>query len=206
LSVLNPVLRAEDVPLHTHEEAFFILPLDGFYFSSAAGFSSECDVPTLIYNPPRTAHRDRFKSPGGRFLAISVSRNTFRSAADCSVLPWDAMCFRNRDIVSVAHSLARESAHWNKTSPLLAESICLELLASVARRSPAPPKKPPVWLQRAKEMFYEECARPFRIAGAAEAVGVHPVSFAVPLANIWRAAAWTGRSRYCWHPICHWRK
>lgn len=178
LSALSPVLRAEDVPLHTHEEASFVLLLDGSYFSSAVGFSSECDVPTLIYNPPRTAHRDRFKSLGGRFLAISVSRDSFRSAADCSVLPCDAMCFRNKDIVSAAHSLVRESARWNKTSPLLAESICLELLASFAGRSSTPPKKPPVWLQRAKEMFYEECARPFRIAEAAKAIGVHPVHFA----------------------------
>jgi AraC family transcriptional regulator len=97
---------------------------------------------------------------------------------DCSDLPGDATCFRNRDIVSAAHFLVRESARWNETSPLLAESICLELLARVARRPSTPPKKPPVWLPRAKEMFYEECVNPCRIADAAQAIGVHPVHFA----------------------------
>ncbi len=178
LAVMSPVLRPEDVPLHTHEEASFVLLLGGPYLSSAANFGSECEAPGLIYNPPGTVHRDRFKSLQGRFLAISVSRESFRSAADCGILPCDATCFNNRDMLSAAHFLVSESARWNEASPLLAESICLELLARVARGSSTSPKKPPAWLRTAKEMFYEECANPLRISDAAQAIGVHPVHFA----------------------------
>jgi AraC family transcriptional regulator len=159
IALMAPVLPPEEVPLHTHEDASFVLLLEGPYLSSAANAGSECEGPTLIYNPPRTTHRDRFKGLTGRFLAISVSRETFRDAA------------------AYAQSLARQCELWEQSSPLFAEDMCSELLAKIANRVAAPRGKPPVWLQRAKELLHDQCADRLGIAEAAHAIGVHPAHF-----------------------------
>jgi AraC family transcriptional regulator len=57
-SILTPTLRAEDVPLHTHENASFVLVLAGSYLSSADGAPEVSPVSTLIFNPAGTTHRD----------------------------------------------------------------------------------------------------------------------------------------------------
>ncbi|HVN06011.1 MAG TPA: hypothetical protein VMT86_16430 [Bryobacteraceae bacterium] len=83
-----------------HADASLVLLLEGTYISSAADAGSESGPFTLIYNPPRTTHRDRFKSVDGTFLALSVSREAFRSAADWTSFPRLAQTFTSRDVVS----------------------------------------------------------------------------------------------------------
>jgi|HubBroStandDraft_1064217.scaffolds.fasta_scaffold28552_2 AraC family transcriptional regulator len=177
IALMAPVLPPEEVPLHTHEDASFVLLLDGPYLSSAANAGSECEGPTLIYNPPRTTHRDRFKALTGRFLAISVSRESFRDAAAYAALPEVATSFTSSEIISTAQGLARQCERWEPSSPLLAEDLCLELLAKIARRVVAQRGKPPMWFKRAKELLHDQCADRVGIAEAAHALGVHPAHF-----------------------------
>src|SRR5579863_3410430 len=51
VSLLTPILRAEDVPLHTHDTASFVFVLSGLYVSKADGAPPNLRVPTLIFNP-----------------------------------------------------------------------------------------------------------------------------------------------------------
>jgi AraC family transcriptional regulator len=178
LALMTPVLRPEDVPLHTHEEASFVLILGGSYLSSAVNAGSECGAATLIYNPPLTTHRDRFKSLAGRFLTISISRESFRSALDCAALPETAATFTSSEVLGTARRLAGECARWEEASPLLAEGICLELLGLIAPLATPQRGEPPMWLKSAKELLHDRCAEPLRIARAAQSIGVHPVHFA----------------------------
>jgi AraC family transcriptional regulator len=177
LGLMTPVLQPEDVPLHSHEPASFVLILGGTYLSSAANAGSECGAATLIYNPPLTTHRDRFKRLGGRFFTISVSREGFRSVLDWAALPVTAVTFTSREIVGSAQRLARECGQWEPSSPLLAEAICLELLGLIADPAAPQPGAAPMWLKSAKELLHDRCAEPLRIAGAAQSIGVHPVHF-----------------------------
>lgn len=178
LARMTPVLPPEDVPMHTHEDATLVLLLSGAYISSAARAGSECQAPLLIYNPPHTTHRDRFKTLSGRFLAISVSPESLRHASDYATLPDVATSFRSREILAAGQVLAHELDQWEETSGLLAEGTCLELLARIARTDPAPGGKPPAWLTQAKEFLHDRSADPIRITDAARAIGVHPVYFA----------------------------
>src|ERR1700710_718093 len=59
------------VARHTHEDAHFILLLDGHYLSSARGAGHLHAEPALIYNPPGTTHQDTFPDCSGRFVGIS---------------------------------------------------------------------------------------------------------------------------------------
>jgi hypothetical protein len=48
VSLLTPALRAEDVPLHTHENASFVFVLSGSYSSGADGAVPVGSRPMLI--------------------------------------------------------------------------------------------------------------------------------------------------------------
>src|SRR5579872_7086958 len=73
LSHLVPTVPEDEVPEHTHTEAHYVLFLAGRYVSSAHGAPKVSPAPMLIYNPPGTVHRDRFRGDGGRFFTLSVS-------------------------------------------------------------------------------------------------------------------------------------
>ena len=56
----------EEVQVHTHLEAHFVLITSGRYVSSAKATPHR--ETTLIYNPPGTTHRDHFQEGRGSFL------------------------------------------------------------------------------------------------------------------------------------------
>lgn len=172
LAVMTPELPADEVPVHTHESASFVFLLSGSYISSARGAGEALDRPTLIYNPPGTTHRDRFRIlEGGRFLTISVSDDVLRSVAEEAPLPASATSFRRPDLLLLANRIARDCV---RGMPRAAE-LCLELMAGVAREPETGNGAPPLWLERAKELLTEESS--VRVGDAARLLGMHPVQF-----------------------------
>lgn len=176
LTHLAPTVPEREVVLHTHEEAHFVLLLAGTYLSSARGAPDLCAAPTLIYNPPGTTHRDRFRSRGGRFFTISVARPALESAADCVPLPAAALALPG-PLAALARRLARESVAPapDASSALAAEALCIELLARTSRAFDREPPSSPGWLRRARELLREGPGDELSIAAIARAVGVHPV-------------------------------
>ena len=128
VSLRTPSLRAEDVPLHTHDNASFVLVLAGYYLSGADGAPPLCPAPTLIFNPAGTTHRDSFKLASGRFLAISISDQSRRVAADGKALPSAAMVMPSKTAVAVALSLAQQSVSPELEALPAMEGLCWEQL------------------------------------------------------------------------------
>ena len=68
--------QGEAVPLHSHDDAHFILVLRGRYRTDIArGTTTDGNV--LIFNPSGTTHRDHFVERGGRFFSISLMPDHF---------------------------------------------------------------------------------------------------------------------------------
>lgn len=175
LAVMAPELSAERVPTHTHEEASFVFLLAGSYISSARGAGDVLERPALIYNPPGTTHRDRFRTlEGGRFLAISVPGAIL---VDHAPLPESATSLRRPDLLLLAHQIARECVRWRAASAARAEELCIELTAGVAHEPETSHGAPPLWLARAKAFLREQSAGPLRVGDAARVLGLHPVQF-----------------------------
>jgi AraC family transcriptional regulator len=171
-----------DVQRHTHDAAHFIFVTRGIYVTGAAGAPSECSSPILIYNPPGTTHRDRFRRSAdggfhGRFLSISITTERMKSIAEGVVLPERSISVDTTYAKSLAARLIGELGQWEPASPLAAEGICLELTACVARRDVCDEKTPPRWLSIAREMLHD-CAEQMSVSEIAAACGVHPVHLA----------------------------
>jgi len=175
LSRMVPEVPAEEMPVHTHEDASFVFVIRGVYLSSAMNAGAECRGPVLIFNPAGTRHRDRFQQLRGMFLAISIADKTLKRAEQCVRLHERAVCFQNADVVGAAHRIGRECLGWNEASPLLVEGLCLELLASMADKPAPREKQPPAWLQVAREFLNDSYTEPLRIDEMAAEAAVHPV-------------------------------
>ena len=76
---------AEELLRHSHENAFFCYIVRGVYLSAAS--EDPCGPSTVIFNPPGTTRRDRFRTRVGRFLTVSVSPDVSRRMHNASPMP-----------------------------------------------------------------------------------------------------------------------
>jgi len=164
----HPVAR------HTHEDAHFILLLDGHYLSSARGAGHLHADPALIYNPPGTTHQDTFPECRGRFLGISVARARLAEVAEVATPSELALRLWEPDAIAVAQRIVR-AVH--DASEFGLEAACLELVGVFARDH-AVVRRPPPWLARARDVLHDRACEPLAMTALARDAGVHPVYLA----------------------------
>jgi AraC family transcriptional regulator len=163
------------VARHTHEDAHFILLLDGHYLSSARGAGHLHAEPALIYNPPGTTHHDTFPEGRGRFVGISVSAARFAEASQIAAPGELAIRLWHPQALEAAHRVAHGVAHAAEALGL--EALCLELVGALAG-DPAGDRRPPRWLVSARELLHDRARDELTMAEIAREVGVHPVYLA----------------------------
>ncbi|HEX5041403.1 MAG TPA: AraC family transcriptional regulator [Candidatus Polarisedimenticolaceae bacterium] len=185
ISAARAVVPPEEIPVHTHPEGSFTFILSGFQISGArhavdGGFGPG----SLVYNPPGTTHRDRLRSTrDGRCLSISIPPHV----SDAIPLPATPTGIASHEALGFVRAITRESAAWDACSPILAESLCLELVGTAAnpdtmRRESTVPR----WLTRAQELLTDRCAEPLSIRAVAQDVGVHPAHLARTFARFFK--------------------
>ncbi len=195
VSLLEPTLRAEDVPLHTHENASFVLVIAGSYLSNADGAPPVCRASTLIFNPAGTAHRDSFALAKGRFLAVSISDQSLRIAADGAALPSAATVFASGEAVTIGLRLVQQCLSPGDESAEAMEAFCWELLSRTGKTALWPEKHLPSWVQNARELLHDQCAEPLQMTDMARQLGVHPVYFARAFRQVFRCTPGEYRTR-----------
>ena len=178
LSLLEPTVPEREVERHEHEGAHFILVLEGLYVSTAHGAPEVAAAPFLVYNPPGTVHRDRFRSERGRFFALAVDTATLDLAAQVGHLPSEPRAVGPRGL-ALARRLARESRRLG--DDFAVEAHTLELLTTLDREgrgAPGSSRSSPAWLLRARDLLRDEASTPRGVRDVAARVGVHPVHLA----------------------------
>src|SRR3954471_18120494 len=176
ISAMRPTGPPDDIPLHTHPEGSFTFILSGAQICSAHNVAGVAEPGSVIYNPPGTTHRDRFRRiEDGRCLSISVPP----ALTDSLPLPDFAVRVESHEALGLIRAVTRECVAWDMSSPMLAEGLCLELLAVTAlreqrHRAGAVPR----WLTHAQELLTERCTEPLSIRAVAGVVGVHPAHLA----------------------------
>lgn len=169
------VVLPEEVKVHTHLEAHFVLVTSGRYVSSAKAIPNR--TATLIYNPPGTTHRDHFDQGKGSFFTISVSTARLAESAEAELLP-TAMHLSDHRACGLARALLMECGRWDACSPLKAESLYLELLAAACHRPLFANQARPSWLRTAYELIQDGYRENCGIGQIAKEVGVHPTHLA----------------------------
>lgn len=177
LAELCPTVPEHDVHTHTHDDAHFLLLLDGAYLSTARGMPDVCTTRALVLNPPGTTHRDCFRGLDGRFFTLSIPDAAWRAAIEHRTLTQEALRLHASALV-LATRLWHELHRWDGASPLAIEAGLQLLLDAAARHSPREERDGPPWLERVREQLHDEWRRTPDLAGLANTADVHPVYLA----------------------------
>ncbi|MDQ3748513.1 MAG: AraC family transcriptional regulator [Acidobacteriota bacterium] len=165
----------EEIQLHTHEDAHFLLVVEGVYITSARNIADFCPASTLIFNPAGTTHRDRFQTRGGRFFTVSLEPESLARLQDGINLITHSIGFPDSEVLWLGSRLYRELQTMDGASPLIMEGMALELLGYTMRRQTERGKLPPPSLKLAYELIHDRFAESLTIGEIAHIVGVHPV-------------------------------
>jgi len=168
-------LPAEQVQTHSHEDAHFVLALDGGYRSLAHDPMTPRDRAfgpgALVWNPAGVEHRDCFDVVGGRFLAVSFTP----PAGGAQGGP---LRLRGRPEVA-ARRLVGAAARFAPGDELVLQGLALDLSGAVLSAEELDEDPAPEWLWRAREVIGDLATRPgTEVRGVAAELGVHPVSLA----------------------------
>ena len=173
----------EEVHVHTHHDAHFVLVLFGAYISSARGAPDCARSPTLIFNPPGTTHRDRFTNGLGTFVTVSVTDATFEDLRRTLPLSTEATRLGSNDALTAAFLVAREVR--GALDATVMESSVWELLA-VAGDCACRSSNPPGWVAHAYEAIMDRATDAgLGVGDVAADVGVHPVHLARVFREAW---------------------
>jgi AraC family transcriptional regulator len=173
----------DDVHLHTHQDAHFVLVLSGRYRSSARDAPELAGAPALIFNPPGTTHRDRFAGGIGTFVTVSIAARDFEELCTIGRLAVDAAYLGGRAALSAAFRIARELRATR--DPVVMEAGAWELFAAVAEGA-SPGKGPPRWVSRAYEAIMDRSSEQrLCVRDVAAELDVHPVHLARAFRATW---------------------
>lgn len=165
----------DEVLIHTHGDAHFVLISGGDYVSTAEGCPAD-RLPVLVYNPPGTTHRDHFEHGRGSYFAISLECAQAETAG-CEIALPDGPIYLS-EIAHFASALRVARCCAVQPGGLTLDSLCHELLASMDRFARPMDQRPPSWLARVLEVLHDRHLENLSIAEVARNVGVHPVHLA----------------------------
>jgi AraC family transcriptional regulator len=174
LALLQPTIPEHEIRRHLHDDAHVVVLLAGRYVSDAAGMPEVCAEPAVIFNPPGTEHRDRFRSRDGRFLTVAMPGGAYARLCDGAAPAARAIRLPHASL-SRAFGLLREIDDWDEASSLAVESVFADWLADAGTPSPASPDGR---LQRVRERLDDASAQPPTLRELAGIAGLHPVYLA----------------------------
>lgn len=168
-------LPPEEVQIHSHADAHFVLALDGGYRSLArdpgAPAGHAFGPGALVWNPADVEHRDCFDQAGGRFLSVSFAPPQGARRGDPKRL-FGA-------VEGIARRLVGATAGFISGDEVAVEGLALELVANVHDALELQEDPAPEWVLLAHEVIGDLSSRPgLEVRTVAEVVGVHAVSLA----------------------------
>jgi len=159
---------------HSHENATINFLLDGEFEEAVGGRSWQARRALVLAKPPGERHANRYGGAGARCLLVEIAAP---GPFGRSALFERPIAFESDLAIAAGLGLARELRVSDPATPLVAEGILFELLASLEVRVRRRTKRPP-WLDRAVALIEDRLFEPLRIGEIAREAGVHPVHLA----------------------------
>ena len=166
------------MPRHTHELAHISVVLRGAYTEYYGRQQRSGEPAMLVLHPPDEDHAVTFHEKGARIFSVHLKPRWLERVRVYSKILDRPADFRGGAPAWLAARLYHESRQTDGASPLMVESLALEIVATASRRAGPTERKAPRWLERVREMLHACPSREVTFSGVAEAVGVHPVHVA----------------------------
>ncbi len=164
------------VPKHSHRHACFCLVLKGSYIEQYRGMALECKPFHLVFRPAEETHSDNFGNSKVHCFIAEFETEWLALFHKTALILNSPAVFRNNSLIWLAMKLRSETRETDDATSLVVEGLMLELIAGAWRNAAnILERKPPRWLEQAKEILHEQFPERLTLSVIAEAVGIHPV-------------------------------
>lgn len=185
--VLSEIRHAHPraLPTHAHQAAYFSLLVRGRYAENFEGRRHEYEPLTVWWHRPGIVHDDAIGQGGGCFLNVELTSQGTHTLAEAGPLRRDFHEHGTR-VAWLACRLLRELRDWQPCSPLVVDSLALEMAGSALRSPAQPVSAQPAWLDRVMEKLHDEPQQRHSSSALAREAGVHPVYLAAVFRRLHR--------------------
>ncbi|HEX8161244.1 MAG TPA: AraC family transcriptional regulator [Pyrinomonadaceae bacterium] len=160
------------LPRHAHQSPYFCFVLRGNFTETYGRKTRACKQSSLIFHPPGETHADQFHT-GARCFNVQMTPRWAERVRPQAAVNLSAEV-RDVFLARLSSRLYREFRQADELSPLVVEGLALEILGASARRlKRGLDRRPPPWLERARELIRDELTESVTLARVAESVGVH---------------------------------
>ena len=165
------------MPRHTHEQARFGLVLQGGYSERYGQRVRTCAPAMLVFHPPDEDHAVQFQNCESRIFDVQFKAGWLEHIRQHTTA-LDTSCELSKgQATQLAAKLYREFRE-DDASALTLEGLVLEILGIVTRRTSTSERRPPHWLERAREILHAHYAENPAASSVATEVDAHPVHLA----------------------------
>jgi AraC family transcriptional regulator len=176
---LREVVHASGIkiPKHAHERAHVAFVLRGVFEEKCERKTLNCKPLSVSYLAPGLTHSDDFRNGAHSFL-FEISPERLTRVRELLTLN-EPLFLNGGSIAWLTMRLYREARRTDDASSLAVEGLALEILAGLSRQQKiTSERKPPQWLERAREILHAQFSEPLTHDAIAASVGVHPVHLA----------------------------
>jgi len=133
----------------------------------------------LAFHPANEVHSHRCPDEGGRCFVVEVGPRWMERVREYTRILDEPTDLQRGLAACLAMRLYREFKQDDGVAPLVMEGLALETLAEASRRPVrTSERRPPRWLDRAREILRAQFTESPSLDGIAAAVGVHPTHLA----------------------------
>ena len=168
----------QQVPVHAHPNARFVLVLRGTMVETTGSINLTHAAHTLLFRCARERHAYRIGASGATCLIVDTDAAWLERAARQAPLLAESTVLEGGLVVHLAQRLYGEFRQRDEVSRLAIEALALGVLAEASRRVARAALNAPLWLVRARAFIDAHFTERIALATVAALVGVHPVHLA----------------------------
>jgi len=167
------------VAKHCHELSQLCFVREGVFSESYGKKSREGRPLTLIARPSEEVHAHHFHNAGARCFVIEIRHESLQRVREHSLVLDDSAEFHGGLLAWLAKRLYDEFHSEDNASALAIEGLTLEMLSEASRRQvKISERKPPRWLEHAREFLHGHFSETVCLEDVANSAGIHPVHLA----------------------------
>lgn len=179
-----PLAEAEfaanvELSKHSHRNPGFCLILNGEYKESYGRTVLELKPSRVKFQPAGESHTDVYGGQRVHCFIVELEPQWLARMNASAFVGSDPMAHCENDVAWTMLKLRKEFRLMNEASPLVIESLVLDLIAQTFRkRKNFSQDSQPNWLRQAREFIDDQLSQPLTLSAIAKSVSVHPVYLA----------------------------
>ena len=162
-----PALRT---PAHAHPVICLHVVLEGLYDETTRASHEQLGPGWVLFKPSGEEHWNEFRAGGSTTLRIELEPDALPDLT--RHLPGRLLSFRSPRLAALAKRAHHELLVIDDLTPVVAESVALEIFAHLARMRAPAARSASALARRCAELLEERFTEPYRLAEAARDLGV----------------------------------